>query len=93
VQHVNFSGSLLTQLERDQEKKKQAREQIRPEQLRAGAAIEFQRGQAGLGIMPAALAGQKGGTATLSAVMAINQAAAVAAAAKRSKWDSNSGQK
>ncbi|GAX82668.1 hypothetical protein CEUSTIGMA_g10094.t1 [Chlamydomonas eustigma] len=86
-------GSLLTQLERDQEKKKQMRDQIRPEQLRAGAGIEFQRGQAGLGILPAALAGQKGTTTSLSAVMAINQAAAVAAAAKRSKWDANSGQK
>ena len=95
---LHFAASLLAQLQREQERRRHAREQIQPDQLRAGTAIEFQRGQTRSGTEAAA-----GAAPPLPGQAAINQmmanAAAKAAAlaagtlntggAKRSKWDSS----
>ena len=82
-----FAASLLAQLEREQARKKQGREQLRPDQLRAGAGVEFQRGQGALGVLPTAAAALPG-QAAINQMMANAAAVATAAASKRTKWDS-----
>lgn len=90
------AGALMQQWEREQDRRRVARENVRPEQLRAGAAIEFQRGQGALGALPVAASGSTNdlrhqslvNTAMLRQQAALQAALAVnMQAVKRSKWD------